>query len=135
MSLNVEVLEHSFAQLKPDTTEFAASFYSNLFNDYPQAQPLFANTNMAEQQHLVSALVLVIENLRKPDVLTNALKKLGANHVNYGTIREHYPMVGASLLKTLESYMGVNWTPELKQAWTDAYQAIASIMLEGAEVS
>jgi len=136
MSLNVEVLEHSFAQLKPDATEFAASFYNNLFNDYPQVQPLFANTNMAEQrQHLVSALVLVIENLRKPDVLTNALKKLGANHVNYGTIREHYPMVGASLLKTLESYMGVNWTPEVKQAWTDAYQAITSIMLEGAEVS
>jgi hemoglobin-like flavoprotein len=134
MSLNVEVLERSFAQIKPRSTEFAASFYNNLFIDYPQAQPLFANTNMAEQQqHLMSSLVLVIDSLRKPEVLTDALKKLGARHVNYGTIGEHYPIVGATLLKTFESYLGADWTPEVKQAWTDAYEAIASIMLEGAK--
>jgi hemoglobin-like flavoprotein len=134
MSLNVEVLERSFAQIKPRSTEFAASFYNNLFTDYPQAQPLFANTNMTEQQqHLVSSLVLVIDSLRKPEVLTDALKRLGARHVNYGTIGEHYPLVGATLLKTFESYLGTDWTPEVKQAWTDAYEAIASIMLEGAK--
>ena len=65
MSFNVEVLEDSFAQIQPHASEFAADFYSNLFNDYPQVQPLFANTNMVEQRkHLVSALVLVIANLR-----------------------------------------------------------------------
>ncbi len=134
MSLNVEVLERSFAQIKPRATEFAASFYNNLFTDYPQAKPLFANTNMTEQQqHLVSSLVLVIDSLRKPEVLTDALKRLGAKHVKYGTIQEHYPMVGATLLKTFESYLGVDWTLEVKQAWTDAYEAIASIMLEGAK--
>ena len=133
MALNVTVLEHSFERVKPCATEFASSFYSNLFADYPQAQPLFANTNMTEQQqHLVSALVLVIDNLREPDVLTDTLKKLGARHLSYGTIQEHYPMVGGSLLKTFESYLGEDWTLEVKQAWTDAYEAIASIMLEGA---
>ena len=134
MPLNVEVLERSFAQIKPRATEFAASFYNNLFTDYPQAKPLFANTNMTEQQqHLVSSLVLVIDSLRKPEVLIDALKGLGAKHVKYGAIREHYPMVGATLLKTFESYLGVDWTLEVKQAWTDAYEAIASIMLEGAK--
>lgn len=133
MSLNAEVLERSFAQIKPHATEFAASFYSNLFTDYPQVQPLFANTNMTEQQkHLVDALVLVIDNLRNPDVLTHALKELGVKHLHYGTIREHYPIVGAALLKTFESYLGADWTPEVKQSWSDAYQAIASIMLLGA---
>ncbi len=134
MPLNVEVLQRSFAQIKPRATEFAASFYNNLFTDYPQAKPLFANTNMTEQQqHLVSSLVLVIDSLRKPEVLTDALKRLGAKHVKYGAIREHYPMVGTTLLKTFESYLGVDWTLEVKQAWTDAYEAIASIMLEGAK--
>ncbi len=134
MSLNVEALEQSFAQIKPHATEFAASFYSTLFTDYPQVQPLFTHTDMNEQRkHLISALVLVIDNLREPDVLNDALKSLGAKHVNYGTIQEHYPMVGAALLKTFKSYLGDDWTPELKQAWMDAYQVISDIMLKGAQ--
>jgi hemoglobin-like flavoprotein len=130
--MNIEVLERSFAWIKPHTTEFAASFYSNLFTDYPQVKPLFANSNMTEQgKHLMSALVLLIDNLHKPDVLTETLKRLGAKHLKYGTIREHYPMVGKSLLKTFKSYLGTDWTLEVEESWTDAYEAISNVMLEG----
>jgi hemoglobin-like flavoprotein len=134
MALNIEALESSFAQVKPLAPDFAASFYQNLFTDYPQLQPLFAHTDMNEQgKHIIKALVLVVENLRQPDVLNNALKEMGARHLKYGTIQEYYPMVGASLLKTFEFYLGANWTSEVKQSWCDAYDAIASIMLQGAK--
>ncbi|MBD2775549.1 globin family protein [Iningainema tapete] len=132
MSLNVEVLEQSFAQIKPHSTEFAASFYDNLFADYPDVQPLFAHTNMVEQRkHLLSALVLVVENLRKSDVLNQALRGLGARHLEYSVLPEHYPMIGATLLKTFEYYLGDDWNPEVKQAWTDAYSEIAQVMQQG----
>ncbi|NEQ84039.1 MAG: flavohemoprotein, partial [Moorea sp. SIO2I5] len=39
MSLQVELLEESFEKIKPSATEFVASFYENLFTDYPAAQP------------------------------------------------------------------------------------------------
>lgn len=134
MTLNIEALENSFAQIQPLAPEFAASFYQNLFADYPEVQPLFAHTDMSEQRkHLIKALVLVIENLTKPDVLNNALKEMGARHLKYGTIEEYYPMVGASLLKTFEFYLGANWNEEVKQSWCDAYEAIAQLMLQGAK--
>ena len=134
MSLNVPVLSQSFECVKPNAIEFSACFYTNLFADYPQLQSLFVNTNMAEQeQKLFSAIVLVIENLRQPDLLTNPLRGLGAQHVKYGVLVEHYPMVGKTLLKTFSSYLKADWTLEVEQAWTDAYGAIASLMLEGAE--
>jgi hemoglobin-like flavoprotein len=136
MSLNVELLEQSFEQIKPCASEFASSFYTTLFADYPAAKPLFANTDMATQKKkLINALVLVIQNLRNPDVLTSALKGLGANHVKYGALPEHYPLVGMALLKTFESYLGKDWTPDVKQAWVDAYGAITTLMLEGASYS
>ena len=76
MSLNVPVLSQSFECIKPDGIEFAACFYTNLFADYPQLKSLFANTNMPEQENkLLSAIVLVIENLRQPDLLTNPLNR------------------------------------------------------------
>lgn len=133
MALNIEILERSFALIKPQATKFAATFYDNLFADYPQVQPLFARTNMTEQQnHLISALVLVIDNLSNTEVLIDTLRQLGANHQNYGTVQEHYPMIGATMLKTFESYLGAEWIPEVEQAWSDAYSAITSIMLQGA---
>lgn len=134
MALNAQVLENTFKLVEPRADEFAASFYQTLFADCPAAQPLFANTDMEKQQKkLIVSLVYVVGNLRYPDNLTAKLKDLGAKHVTYGTMSDHYPIVGAALLKTLEAYIGSAWTPDVKQAWTDAYEAIASIMVEGAK--
>ena len=75
----------------------------------------------------------MIENLRKPGALTEALKGLGARHVKYGALPEHYPLVGNTLLKTFEQYLGQAWTVETKQAWVEAYGLITEVMLEGAD--
>ena len=136
MSLQVELLETSFEKVKPHANEFITSFYSNLFADYPAAKPLFETTDMSAQgQKLLSSLVLVVENLRKPNVLENALKGLGARHVKYGALPEHYPLVGNTLLKTFEQYLNSDWTPDVKQAWIDAYGAVTELMLAGADYS
>lgn len=136
MSLQVELLEESFGKVAPRAEEFATSFYDNLFTDYPAAKPLFASTDLASQQKkLLASLVFVVKNLRKPDALTGALEGLGARHVKYGALPEHYPLVGASLLKTFESFLGNDWTEEVKQAWVDAYGVITEVMLKGANYS
>ena len=134
--LQVELLEQSFEKIRPQTNEFADSFYKNLFTDYPAAKSLFANTDMATQSHkLLMSLVFVVENLRNSDALTETLKGLGTRHVQYGALPEHYPLVGNSLLKTFEQYLGDDWTDEVKQAWLDAYWVITKIMLQGADYS
>ena len=136
MSLQVEILESSFEKIKPQANEFVDSFYDNLFTANPEAKPLFANTEMAQQKKkLLGSLVLVVENLRNPEALSDALKGLGARHVKYGALPEHYPLVGGALLTTFEQYLKGDWTAEVKQAWVDAYGAITEIMLDGADYS
>jgi hemoglobin-like flavoprotein len=136
MALNVELLESSFAKIKGNGSEFSRKFYAQLFADYPEVQPLFAKTSMESQgQKLFQSLALVVNNLLKPDVLTHALKGLGTNHIKYGVLPQHYPMVGGSLLKTFEANLGLDWTPEVQQAWTEAYGVVAQLMLEGANYS
>ncbi|MGL5941160.1 MAG: globin family protein [Waterburya sp.] len=134
MTLNIELLERSFSLVKERGTDFTQTFYQNLFTDYPEVQPLFAHSQMEEQgKKLFSSLVLTVESLRQPEILTATLKGLGTKHIKYGVLPEHYPMVGNSLLKSLESFLGESWTEEVKQAWTEAYTAIAQLMLEGKE--
>lgn len=134
MALNIELLERSFTQVTPNSADFTNHFYTTLFADYPEVQPLFANTPMkAQGEKLFQSLVLVINNLRQPDVLGNALRGLGTKHIQYGVLPQHYPMVGSSLLKSFEAILGTSWTPEVQQAWTEAYGAVAQLMLEGAD--
>ncbi|HEY9640186.1 MAG TPA: globin family protein [Coleofasciculaceae cyanobacterium] len=134
MSLDIELLESSFSQIKQQEAEFTAHFYGNLFADYPEVKPLFANTHMEEQaRKLFQSLVLVVDNLRNPDALSNPLKGLGTRHIQYGVLPEHYPMVGSTLLKALSICLEKAWTPNTEQAWSEAYTAVTQLMLNGAE--
>ncbi len=133
--LAVELLERSFEKIKPRADEFAASFYENLFSAHPEFQPLFANIAIEKQQKkLINALVLVVENLRSPEALEPVLNALGGRHIGYGVIPKYYGPVGDALLMAFEQHLQEDWTPEVKQAWTDAYRAITGLMLKGAVV-
>ena len=57
---------------------------------------------------------------------------LGRRHLNYGAEETHYAQVGAALLWTLETGLGEDWSEAAETAWTNAYQLLAGVMLEGA---
>jgi hemoglobin-like flavoprotein len=132
--LDVETLETSFQLVQAVNRDFASAFYTNLLGDYPELQPLFANTRMNEQgNHLFDSLKFVVANLRNSELLEKTLTGLGTRHVKYGVLPQHYPLVGSSLLKTMANFAGDGWTPTIERAWVDAYAAIVSIMLAGAD--
>lgn len=132
--MDIDLLEQSFEQVMPDAIAFSASFYDTLFRHNPDLKPLFANTSQeAQEKKLIFSLAAIIENLRSPDVLEPALKSLGARHFEVGTLEAHYPLVGQALLETFADYLKADWTPETATAWTEAYNAIATTMLEGAK--
>lgn len=134
MGLNVELLESSFKLVAPKGEALVTRFYERLFKKYPAVKPLFKKTSIKEQKKkLLASLVLVIQNLRHPDKLTPVLQDMGARHVGYGAKPAHYDAVGENLLAVLGEFAGAAWTPQVKQAWTDAYGAIKTIMLAGAE--
>ncbi len=135
MTLQIELLESSFQAIAPCGEAFVRTFYARLFTSFPQTRAFFASTDMKEQRKkLLGALALVIQNLRKPEVLTSALQGLGQRHVAYGVRPEHYPIVGAVLLETFADVLGERWTPTYHNAWAEAYGVVCTIMLEGANV-
>jgi len=133
LTLQIDVLETSFQEIAPHGEAFVAAFYARLFAQFPQTRAFFTTTDMKEQEKkLLGALLLVIQNLRKPDVLAPALQGLGQRHAAYGVLPEHYPIVGAVLLDTFAAFLGERWTPARRDAWTEAYQAVCALMLQGA---
>jgi len=130
LGLDVVTLEQTFSLLAPRAEELVARFYEELFDRFPDVRPMFANTTPQKQQKkLLTALKLVINNLRKPDTLVNALQGLGARHQNYGAIAAHYPAVASTLLDVLEEFAGDAWTDSIHDAWSNALNTIAETML------
>lgn len=134
-NLPIELIETSFEKIKPRADKFVASFYHKLFETYPETQHLFSKTDMDKQgKKLLNSLILLVEGLRTPEMLVPVLKDLGARHKGYGTLTEHYPLVGEILLNTFAEYLQQDWTKEVAQAWTDVYTNVSNLMLEGAGV-
>ena len=134
MSLNVDLLEKSFQLVAPQGDAIASRFYDRLFHKYPEVKPLFKDVNMRQQKKkLLASIVLVMENLRKPEALKAALLAMGERHVGYGVQPAHYAAVGENLLAVLAEFSGNAWTPEVRKAWVDAFDVIKTVMLEGAK--
>ena len=130
LGLNVAVLTNSFNLLAPKAEAMVAKFYAELFSRYPDVKPLFANTTPEKQQQkLLAALSLVIDNLNNIDVLSKALTGLGQRHQKYGVEPAHYQAVATTLLDVMKEYAGAAWTPEVHAAWNKALEVIASVML------
>ncbi len=131
----IQLIEESFAAVAPRGAALVARFYQRLFQDYPEVKPMFTSDPHVQQKKLLGSLVLVVENLRKPEKLQPALQQLGIRHNDYGTKPEQYQAVGSTLLKTLAEYAGDVWGSELEEAWTVAYTAISEVMIESAQLA
>ena len=136
MDLNLHALEESFDLVAPLGDELMDEFYGRLFEAAPAVKPLFARTDMRRQKEmLLAALVLVRQSLRDLDSIVPKLRDLGARHVAYGALPEHYPVVGEVLVGAMARTAGAHWRPEYERAWREAYDVVAGAMLEGAEAA
>ncbi|MFQ5660203.1 MAG: methyl-accepting chemotaxis protein [Gammaproteobacteria bacterium] len=134
IGLDVELLEQTFAVLKDQGEQLVARFYEELFRRYPGVKRLFNHTDQKQQEKkLLAALQLVVDNLRNPEVLANALADLGKRHQGYGAVQEHYTAVATTLLEVMKEFAGDAWSDAVQAAWSEALNTVATIMLEAYE--
>jgi nitric oxide dioxygenase len=118
----VNLVQQSFAKVAPISEQAAVLFYDRLFP-----------ADMAEQRKkLMGTLAVVVNGLNDLGAVLPAASALAKRHVSYGAKPEHYPVVGGTLLWTLEKGLGEAWTPEVADAWTAAYGTLSGYMISEA---
>ena len=133
MELDIDSLETIFDLIAPRGDELMDVFYTRLFTVAPSVRPLFAGTDLKRQKAmLLAALVLLRRSLRDLDAVAPKLRDLGARHVRYGALPEHYPVVGEVLLASMAQVAGDAWNEGYEQAWAAAYGVVAAVMIDGA---
>jgi NAD(P)H-flavin reductase len=125
-------LKESFVRAAAYGDEVPRFFYSHLFLACPEVRDMFPVSMVAQRDKLMNALGRILAEISSPATLVPFLHALGRGHRKFGTLAEHYPAVGASLLATLAHFNGARWNAELARDWAEAYGLVAEVMLEAA---
>ena len=129
----IDLVKETWARVIPISETACRLFYDRLFETSPHLAPMFYGLDLVSQrQKLVKAINMVVMSLERIDALIPSIRDLGQRHLNYGAEESHYAQVGAALLWTLETGLGEDWSEAAEKAWTNAYQLLAGVMLEGA---
>jgi hemoglobin-like flavoprotein len=128
----IAIVQETWRQVLPIREQAAALFYGRLFELDPALRTLF-RSDLAEQGRKLTAMINVAVNgLQQLGTLVPAVQDLGRRHVRYGVTEQHYAVVGAALLWTLQQGLGNAFTSEAREAWTSAYGVLADTMKEAA---
>jgi hemoglobin-like flavoprotein len=128
----VAMVQESFKKVVPIAGTAADLFYDRLFTIAPDVRPLFPDDLKEQKKKLIAMLATAVTNLHQAEKIIPAVQELGKRHVGYGVTAKHYEPVGAALLWTLEQGLGADFTPPLKEAWTETYVTLAGVMQNAA---
>ena len=131
-SLQIKLVQDSFAKVAPISEQAAVLFYGRLFEVAPSVRAMFPDDMKEQRKKLMATLAVVVGGLSNLEAVLPAASALAKRHVSYGAKAEHYPVVGGALLWTLEKGLGDAWTPEVAGAWTAAYGTLSGYMIEEA---
>ena len=128
----VRLVQESFAKVAPIADQAAVMFYDRLFELAPQVKTMFPADMTEQRRKLMATLAFAVNGLANLQSVLPAASALAKRHIAYGAKPEHYPVVGAALLWTLEKGLGDAWTAEAACAWAAAYGALSSLMIDQA---
>ena len=128
----VQLVQQSFSKIVPISDQAAVIFYNRLFEIAPQVKSMFPSDMTEQRGKLMATLSAVVNGLNNLSSILPAASALAKRHVAYGARAEHYPVVGAALLWTLEKGLGESWTPDVANAWKAAYGTLSAFMISEA---
>jgi nitric oxide dioxygenase len=129
----VALVQSSFEHVLPIADVAGMLFYERIFTLAPEARALFGDDIALQASRTMAALATAVDGLDDVEQIAPFLVRLGARHVRYGVVPEHFELVGEALLWTLEQGLGEEFTPEVHDAWAAAFGVIARAMLIGME--
>ena len=127
-------VQKSFERVSSRAQDFGARFYALLFEANPEMRQHFKGDLATQSKMLVSMLNSLVKGLNRLPEIEGQLRELGKRHIReYKTARADYDKLARALLKTLEEFLGDEFTPEVHQAWGTVYGQVSTIMIESGD--
>ena len=111
-------------------------FYRIMLSENPEVRPLFNQAHQAsgdQPRALANSVLMYAKHIDRLEALGNLPAQIVHKHVSLQVKPEHYPIVGACLLRAIREVLGAEVaTDAVIDAWGAAYQQLADLLI-GAE--
>ena len=129
----MQLVRNSLVQVRPSADEIAESFYAHLFEIAPHLRKLFTGNMKTQGAMLMTSLELAVSSLDDMESILPAVQALGERHMSYGVKKEYYQYAKVSFLWALEKHLKDEFTPTVKNAWSEAFDTLIGVMTSAAE--
>jgi hemoglobin-like flavoprotein len=123
----IAIIKSTAPALREHGVAITTRMYERLFVD-PEIKALFdeaAQKSGEQPKRLAAAILAFAENADKLAVLTPAIERMAARHVETNVKPEHYPAVANALLPAIKDVLGDAVDDAVLGAWGEAYWFLA----------
>lgn len=131
----IRTIQATVPALQAHARDITEHFYPLLFSRYPEVKAYFNQTHQAtgsQRQALANAVLAYAANIENLEALGDTVKLITHKHCSLNIHPAQYQAVGECLLDAIAAVLGDAATPAILQAWGEAYQQLADILI-GAE--
>lgn len=126
------IIKATVPVLEQRGTEITKTFYKNMLGEHTELLNIFNKVNQkkgAQPTALATTVLAAAKHIDDLSPLLGHVKQIGHKHRALQIKPEHYPIVGEYLLKAIKQVLGDAATPEIINAWAEAYQEIANVFI------
>lgn len=128
----LEIIKATLPIVKDHGEQITKHFYKRMFKQHPELLNIFNQTHQItghQPKALADAVYGAAANIEDFSQIMPVLERIGEKHRSLQIKPEHYPIVGENLLGAIKEVLGDAATPEIIDAWADAYGVIADVFI------
>ncbi|WP_431269758.1 NO-inducible flavohemoprotein [Dankookia sp. P2] len=128
----IAVVKATVPALEQHGLAITRRMYDRMFRN-PEIRDLFNQSHHGETgsqpKALAAAVLAYAKHIDNLGVLSGAVERIAQKHAGLVILPEHYPHVAEALLGAIGDVLGEAATPEILEAWGEAYWTLAGILI------
>lgn len=128
----IELVKKTVPALEAGGTAITDRMYQILFRNQ-QIRDLFNQSHHtgsgAQSRALTTAVIAYARNIDNLGALASRVERITQKHVGLHILPEHYHFVAEALLGAIKEVLGASATPEILEAWGEAYWFLADLLI------
>lgn len=129
----IDIVKSTAPILDEQGEKLTRHFYERMFKHNPEVAPYFNPAHQqvggTQQRALAAAICAYAANIDNLEVLGEAVELIAQKHASLQIKPDHYPVVGENLLASIQEVLGGAATPDIVEAWGEAYGFLADILI------
>ncbi|MBE9153644.1 globin domain-containing protein [Cyanobium sp. LEGE 06113] len=132
----IDIVKATAPVVKEHGEKITSRMYEIAFSERPDYKLGFESTWMidahgnGQAKKLASSVYAYATHIDRLDELAKAVDAIAHRHVACRILPEQYPLIGEKLLQAMKEVLGDAATDEVMAAWTEAYGALAAILID-----